>query len=286
MFSSQRGGMLSINLPVQVMRVLEESAASDGSARIANGIPGLNLTEMTFHEVIKKLHTMLSSSSVDSQLTSQVIAQVLELGYKISNEFENDVRNRILGACAEVERSSGQDLRQSRQSLTASVHKLEASINDAVIKRIIQDLADISSPLKQFTDAVLSQEAIARKRELVEQRGQGLKTFSGRLAKTANIVAFANAKNKQRSENLLHLSSQVQNLTPQLVNAGTIKMNYPDHKAADENFENLRKQYAAGVQTIRDFCDEAIDIKTFLKQTSDHIQVKMANIMAKFRASG
>ena len=268
------------------MRVLEESAASDGSARIANGIPGLNLTEMTFHEVIKKLHTMLSSSSVDSQLTSQVIAQVLELGYKISNEFENDVRNRILGACAEVERSSGQDLRQSRQSLTASVHKLEASINDAVIKRIIQDLADISSPLKQFTDAVLSQEAIARKRELVEQRGQGLKTFSGRLAKTANIVAFANAKNKQRSENLLHLSSQVQNLTPQLVNAGTIKMNYPDHKAADENFENLRKQYAAGVQTIRDFCDEAIDIKTFLKQTSDHIQVKMANIMAKFRASG
>ena len=55
--------------------------------------------------------------------------------------------------------------------------------------------------------------------------------------------------------------------------AGTIKMNYPENKAADENFENLRKQYAAGVQTIRDFCDEAIDIRTFLKQTSDHIQV-------------
>ena len=71
----------------------------------------------------------------------------------------------------------------------------------------------------------------------------------------------------------LQLSSQVQNLTPQLVNAGTIKMNYPENKAADENFENLRKQYAAGVQTIRDFCDEAIDIRTFLKQTSDHIQV-------------
>ena len=48
------------------MRVLEESAASDGSARIANGIPGLNLTEMTFHEMIKKLHVMLSSSVVDS----------------------------------------------------------------------------------------------------------------------------------------------------------------------------------------------------------------------------
>ena len=267
------------------MRVLEESAASDGSARIANGIPGLNLTEMTFHEMIKKLHTMLSGNSVDSQLTSQVISQVLELGYKISNEFENEVRNRILGASAEVERNCGPDLRQSRQSLTGSVHKLQAAINDAVINRIIQDLADISSPLKQFTDAVLSQEAIQRKRELVEQRGQGLKTFSGRLAKTANIVAFANAKNKQRSENLLHLSTQVQNLTPQLVNAGTIKMNYPDHKAADENFENLRKQYAAGVQTIRDFCDEAIDIKTFLKQTSDHIQVRLRGLQSPVTSS-
>ena len=40
-------------------------------------------------------------------------------------------------------------------------------------------------------------------------------------------------------------------MTPQLVNAGTIKMTYPENKAADENFENLRKQYAAGVQSIR-----------------------------------
>ena len=121
-----------------------------------------------------------------------------------------------------------------------------------------------------------------RKRELVEQRGQGLKQFSGRLSKTANIVAFANSRSKHRSENLLQLSSQVQNLTPQLVNAGTIKMNYPENKAADENFENLRKQYAAGVQTIRDFCDEAIDIRTFLKQTSDHIQVWSSLILSHF----
>ena len=54
-----------------------------------------------------------------------------------------------------------------------------------------------------------------------------------------------------RSEGLVSLSSQVENLTPQLVNAGTIKINYPENKAADENFENLRKQYAAGVQSIR-----------------------------------
>ena len=36
-------------------------------------------------------------------------------------------------------------------------------------------------------------------------------------------------------------------------------------KAADENFENLRKQYASGVQRIRDESDESIDIRTFLR---------------------
>ena len=49
-------------------------------------------------------------------------------------------------------------------------------------------------------------------------------------------------------------------------------MNYPDNKAADENFENLRKQYAEGVHSIRDVCDESMDVKTFLRQTEDHIR--------------
>ena len=64
------------------------------------------------------------------------------------------------------------------------------------------------------------------------------------------MVAFANARSKRSSESLIHLSSQVQNLTPQLINAGTIRMNYSENKAADENFENLRKQYAEGNDTL------------------------------------
>ena len=36
---------------LQVMRILEESAQTDNSGKIANGMNGLNLTDMTFHEV-------------------------------------------------------------------------------------------------------------------------------------------------------------------------------------------------------------------------------------------
>ena len=136
----------------------------------------------------------------------------------------------------------------------------------------LKDMADISTPLKQFREAVVSNEAMGAKRAMVEQRGQSLKVFSNRLSKTANVVAFANARNRRRSEALHHLRSQVQNLTPQLINAGTIRMNYPENKAAEENFENLRKQYAEGVLSIRDICDESIDVKIFLKLTEEYIR--------------
>ena len=136
----------------------------------------------------------------------------------------------------------------------------------------LKDMADVSTPLKQFREAVISNEAMGTKRALVEQRGQSLKVFSNRLSKTANVVAFANARNRRRSEALHHLRSQVQNLTPQLINAGTIRVNYPENKAAEENFENLRKQYAEGVLSIRDICDESIDVKIFLKLTEEYIR--------------
>ena len=113
---------------------------------------------------------------------------------------------------------------------------------------------------------------IQRKRETVEQRGQNLKQFSNRLSKTSSVVACANARNKRRSDTLHHLSNQLQTLTPQLINAGTIKINYPENKAADENFGNLRKHYAENVQTIRDLCDESIDVRTFLQQIEEHIR--------------
>ena len=264
----------------EVMRILEESAQSDGSGRVINGVSGFNLSEMTFHEVTKKINQMLASPVVDSKLSMQIIQHIVELGYKISEGFDGQIKNEIINACNELDQVNhqyGNNLsdQRARQTVTNAIQKLEGIVNEAVINRIVQDMADITSPLKQFTDAVLSQEAMARKKDLVEQKGNGLKEFSRGFSKTARLVSFANAKNKQRSDSLFHLSSQVENLTPQLVNAGTIKLTYPENKAADENFENLRKQYAAGVQTIRDFCDESIDIKTFLKQTSEHIQASI-----------
>ena len=263
----------------EIQRILEETSREEGAAsKMANAISGgINVQEMTFHEILKRVSSSLNSQKKDHTLNQKSIQAIVELGLKIAEGFDGAARSNVIDICNEldrVNRTHGSNVNDPRtkQQMTELVRRLELTINEAVINRIIQDMADITTPLKQFTDAVLSSDPPQVKRERVDQRSHSLKIFSNKLSKTANVVAFANARNKRRAESLHHLSSQVQNLTPQLINAGTIRMNYPENKAAEENFENLRKQYAEGIQTIRDICDESIDLKIFLHQTQAHIK--------------
>ena len=262
----------------EITRALEEPGKSetgmDGTYNKVNNV-NARQADFTFHEVVKKLNQFLSSSH---QIDHSAIKHMVELGMKIAEGFDGHVKAEIIDATNELDRLSTSNSPDARKRLSKTLAKLETTINEAVINRIIHDMADITTPLKQFTDAVASNDNdIARKRQLVEHRGQNLKLFSNRLSRTASVVAYANARNKRRSDTLHMLSTQVQNLTPQLINAGTIKMNYPENKAAEENFENLSKHYAEGIQSIRDLCDESIDVRTFLQQTLQHVK-KSVNI--------
>ena len=99
------------------------------------------------------------------------------------------------------------------------------------------------------------------------RRGQ-LENFSGRVANTAKLVATGNSSgNRKIAEALLSSAEQVESLTPQLVNAGMIRMVYPENKAADEHFENLRKQFAETVLLTRTLADEATDSGKFVGQS-------------------
>eukprot|EP00095_Tigriopus_kingsejongensis_P003227 maker-scaffold547_size140190-snap-gene-0.23 protein:Tk03227 transcript:maker-scaffold547_size140190-snap-gene-0.23-mRNA-1 annotation:"Vinculin" len=260
----------------EIVKILEDSTRSETAHKMMNGVSSINTNEMTFHEVMKKLSASLASkSSQDGQLNQQLIQHIVDLGFKISDGFDSQEKRKLLQICNDLDQANRQrnihDPR-SRQNVADLIRQLEVSVNEAVIGRIIHDMADITTPLKHFTDAVHSNETISMKRMSVDEKSQTLKVFSNRLAKTANLVAFANARDKRRSSSLQQFSTQVQTLTPQLINAGTIRMNYPENKAAEENFENLRNQYNEGIHLIRDLCDESVDTKIFLQHTQAQIQ--------------
>lgn len=78
--------------------------------------------------------------------------------------------------------------------------------------------------------------------------------------------------NKKLAEALTATASQLESLTPQLINAGRIRMTYPESKAADEHFENLRQQYAETIQRARSLCDEATDSADFVKASEEQMK--------------
>ena len=75
-------------------------------------------------------------------------------------------------------------------------------------------------------------------------------------------------------DTILATSGQIESLTPQLINAGRIRMVYPENKAADEHFNNLKSQYSELLHQGRAWLDEVTDSKAFiarsLKAMQDH----------------
>lgn len=99
-----------------------------------------------------------------------------------------------------------------------------------------------------------------------EDKANYLSDWSRRAAKTGKMVAAGGSGgNKKLAEALLNSANQLDSLTPQLVNAGRIRMNYPDNRAAEEHFDNLRNQYADTIGNVRNLCDEAVDAAHFVK---------------------
>jgi len=54
-------------------------------------------------------------------------------------------------------------------------------------------------------------------------------------------------------------------MTPQVINAGKIRLHHPASRSADEHFENLRKQFQDALVRLRGLVDDALDTADFIR---------------------
>lgn len=236
---------------------------------------------------LEQAQRWLNNPSLDDKgLGQQAIALIVEEGKKVASGLTGPAQTGILALCEEVDSLSQQlsemcrrgqgDTPQAQEvarALSSKLQELKDKIQTAVVDRVVEDFVDITTPLKQFTDAVLALEGTPGREQAFDNRASNLANFSNRAAKTALMVAAGSSGgNKKLTEALLSSAGQVESLTPQLVAAGRIRMTYPTNKAADEHFENLRRQYAESIQKVRDLADEATDSAAFIKASEDLIK--------------
>ncbi|XP_035733671.1 vinculin-like isoform X2 [Vespa mandarinia] len=266
---------------------LNELRSSVASALVAADKSG---TAQTAHTVAGRLEQankwLLNPQQDDKGLGQKAIALIIHEGKKVAEGLPGIHKVEILQLCDEVDNLSHQlgDLcahgqgntpraQEIARQLSHKLYELKNRIQQAVVSRVVEDFIDITTPLKQFTDAVLAPEGTPGRDQNFNDKTHALQTFSNRAAKTARMVAAGGSGgNKKLAEALAASASQVESLTPQLVNAGRIRMTYPDSKAADEHFENLRQQYAETMQRARALCDEATDSGDFIRTSEEQMQ--------------
>ncbi|XP_014236707.1 vinculin isoform X3 [Trichogramma pretiosum] len=254
-------------------------------------------TVQTAHTVAGRLEQankwLLNPQHDDKGLGQKAIALIIQEGkknlgivYTVADGLPGIHRVEILQLCDEVDnlshqlgelcaRGEGNSPRAQdvARKLSHSLHELKNKIQQAVVSRVVEDFIDITTPLKQFTEAVLAAEGTPHREQNFNDKTLGLQSFSNRAAKTARMVAAGGSGgNKKLAEALNATASQLESLTPQLINAGRIRMTYPESKAADEHFENLRLQYADTIQRARSLCDEATDSADFVKASEEHMK--------------
>ncbi|XP_043265580.1 vinculin isoform X6 [Colletes gigas] len=247
-------------------------------------------TTQTAHTVAGRLEQankwLLNPQHDDKGLGQRAIALIIHEGKKVAEGLPGIHKAEILQLCDEVDNLSHQlgDLcahgqgntpraQDIARQLSHKLYELKNRIQQAVVSRVVEDFIDITTPLKQFTDAVLAPEGTPGRDQNFNDKTHALQTFSNRAAKTARMVAAGGSGgNKKLAEALTASASQVESLTPQLINAGRIRMTYPDSKAADEHFENLRQQFAETMQRARALCDEATDSGDFIRTSEEQMQ--------------
>lgn len=222
----------------------------------------------------------------DKGLGQRAIALIIDEGNKVAEGCPGHQKVEILQLCDEVESLSNQfsklcangfghtpEAQEVAKRLNAKLHELKERIQIALVNRVVEDFMDVSSPLNQFTDAVNVSEGTPGREQNFLQKSNNLQAFSDRASKTSRMVAAGGSGgNKKIAEVLLGSAAHIESLTPQLISAGRIRMNYPQSKAAEEHLHNLKQQYADTVLRMRTLCDQATDPYNFIKTSEEQMQ--------------
>eukprot|EP00092_Neocalanus_flemingeri_P011035 GFUD01011880.1.p1 GENE.GFUD01011880.1~~GFUD01011880.1.p1 ORF type:complete len:1019 (-),score=248.98 GFUD01011880.1:807-3710(-) len=275
------------NLARNIQSRLGEVAASVGQAASRLEKSGIQQPAPTVVGRLEQCRRWLEQPGVDDRgVGPQALQLIIDEARKVADGLPPYLKSEILGLCSRVEAEQGTLLEAVRRgeastpqavniarSLTNNIGAVADCIQGALVDRVVDDFVDIATPLKQFTDCVLTPTDPTTREQVFDVRSANLINFSNRVVSTAKLVATGNTSgNKKLAEALLATAGQVESLTPQLVNAGRIRMVYPENKAADEHFENLRRQFAETVTLTRTLADEATDSARFVGQSAVAMQ--------------
>ncbi|XP_045177289.1 vinculin-like isoform X6 [Mercenaria mercenaria] len=236
-------------------------------------------------KVDQALRWLTNPGMDDRGLGEQATRMVVAEGRRIAAGCSGPQRSDLLRLCDETEILTNQlsDLIAKGQGnspqakaiarhLSEKLHALKSKIQEALVNQVAEDFIDITTPLKQLTEASMVPLGTAGREANFDDKTRNFEAHTAKLADTANMVATAGGcRNKKTVEEIFKASKQANDLTPQVTTAARIVFSNPDNQAAVEHFELLKKQWSDNMERMRNLVDEAVDSTALIKAEEEGI---------------
>ncbi|CAD6191355.1 unnamed protein product [Caenorhabditis auriculariae] len=218
----------------------------------------------------------------DGGLGLQALRLLTSDARKLADRLNPQDRNKLLGLCSDIDRLANQlaDLERRGLGNTPEAHALRNQLKDRLRElsdfmrriltdRVVEDYADITTPLKQFVEAVHADQYDPNREHNFTDKSHRLNDHAHSMTTTARLVATCGpSKSKKTVEAIIDTAEKVDQMTPQIINAGKIRLhNNSDH--AEQHFENIHRQYADALHRLRSHVDDAIDTGEFVRASEN-----------------
>ncbi|KAL3079670.1 hypothetical protein niasHS_013952 [Heterodera schachtii] len=214
----------------------------------------------------------------DGGLGLNAVRSMVDEARQLADQLPAAERDRVHALCNDIDRLANHlaDLERrglgnspeaynARQQLRDKLRELADIMKRVLTDKVVEDFADITTPLKAFVEAVYAPREMPDREENFENKAANLRDSSGRMVTTGLLVAKCGpCKNKKTIEGLVDTAHKVNQMTPQVISAGKIRL-HNDTDNATAHFENLRKEYADALNRLRAYVDDAIDAGEFVR---------------------
>ncbi|CAF0749430.1 unnamed protein product [Didymodactylos carnosus] len=193
----------------------------------------------------------------------------------------DDRRDRIVQECNAVrqalqelldeyiqhsrKKSSDEDVNRKIQSMQNKTRDLRKQLRKAVIDHVSDTFLATNVPLLALIDA-----ARRGNQALVEENARIFMEHASKLVEVANVAC--SMSDQAEGIKLVRLAAlQIQNLSPQVVNAARVLAVRSTSKVAQENMEVFRDSWEKHVRLLTEAVDEITTIEDFLAVSETHI---------------
>nr|XP_002123754.1 vinculin [Ciona intestinalis] len=165
------------------------------------------------------------------------------------------------------------EARRIAEELQQKLQELKQNMKLAVIGQVADEFSDTTTVLKQFVTAASAPKDVAGREEKFAERSQALTKQAQKLANLGiQAVATSELGAEEKVAKATLSAKKIQELTPQVINAGKIVLDYPENKLAKEHLKALTDEWTEHVDDLTEQVDDAMDVVDFIKASEDGIK--------------